>query len=290
MVLAVTGGHGEFGAAVLTHLKTLTDEPVVATVRAPGEPRRGGQDEGGGVAGVEYRPGDFADPETLARSLEGVDSVLVNATFFGADPSRREPLVRAAIGAAVEAGVGRIVLTSWPQPAAMPTVQDYAALEEAVRESGPQWTNLRMSVGLADALARDVVWGRKSGELVAPAAGAVVTPAALRELAEASAAVLVQPDFAAEVLELSGPDAIGWDELAALAGVSFRAVTDDEFIAYVSGTFQLPDPVARQLAALYADFRGPWASTPTSTLAELLGRPATPGIDAVHQRVSRFPS
>jgi NAD(P)H dehydrogenase (quinone) len=280
MTFAVTGGHGEFGAAVVDRLRALTDQPVVATVREPGR--------GESVSGVEYRPGDFDDPASLTASLADVETVLVNATFFGADPARRLPRVTAAIDAAVSAGVRRIVLTSWPQPASMPTVQDYRTLEETVRTAGPSWTIVRMSTGLADALARDVVWGRKTGELVAPAAGAVVTPAALTDLASAAAAVMVNRSD--DVVELTGPDRVGWDELAGLAGVPFRPVSDEEYVAYVTGTFQLPEPAARELTALYADFRGTWASTPTSTLADLLDHPVTSGLDAVQRRVDRFPA
>jgi NAD(P)H dehydrogenase (quinone) len=172
MTIAVTGGNGEFGRAVLDALSTRTQEPRVATVRDPGkaEPQ----------AGVEYRPGDFDNQNTLRASLADVDTVLLNATFFGAEPALREPRVSAAIRAAAEAGVGRIVLTSWLDldHAALPAVQDYRRLEAQLKTAGPAWTILRLGYGQAMALARDVVWGKAGGELVAPAAGAQVTPSA----------------------------------------------------------------------------------------------------------------
>jgi NAD(P)H dehydrogenase (quinone) len=200
--------------------------------------------------------------------------------------------VTAAIGAAADAGVGRIVLTSWPdlENAAMPTVQDYRRLEAAVKSAGPSWTVIRLGVGLGDAVARDVVWGRKAGELVAPAKDARVTPAAVTDLAEAAAAVLTRTGHEGEVLEMTGPDAIGWHDVAELAGVPFRAVPDDEYVAYLTETLNLPEAAARQLAALYADFRGPWASTPTTTVTDLIGHPALPGTEAVRRRVAKFPA
>jgi NAD(P)H dehydrogenase (quinone) len=284
MTIAVTGGNGEFGSAVVARLRNLTGRPVVATVRDVSTGRH--------LAGVDYRPGDFDDAETLRASLAGVDTVLLNATFFGADPARRLPRVTAAIGAAADAGVGRIVLTSWPdlENATMPAVQDYRRLEAAAKSAGPDWTIIRLSVGFGDAIARDVVWGRKAGELVAPAKDAWVTPAAITELAEAAAVVLTQAGQEGEVLEMTGPDAIGWHDVAELAGVPFRAVPAGEYVAYLTETFNLPETAARQLAALYADFRGPWASTPTATVAELIGRPALPGTEAVRRRVERFPA
>ena len=284
MTIAVTGGNGEFGSAVIARLRHLTDQPVVATVRDVSTGRR--------FAGVDYRPGDFDDPDSLRASLTGVDTVLLNATFFGPDPARRLPRVTAALGAAADAGVGRIVLTSWPdlENATMPAVQDYRRLEAAVKSAGPSWTVIRLSVGLGDAVARDVVWGRKAGELVAPAEDARVTPAAVTDLAEAAAAVLTQAGHEGEVVELTGPDAIGWHDVAKLAGVPFRAVSDEEYLAYLTETFTLPEASARQLGALYADFRGPWASTPTTTVTDLIGHPALPGIEAVQRRVAAFPA
>lgn len=284
MAIAVTGGNGEFGSAVIARLGNLTDQPVVATVRDMSKGRR--------LAGVDYRPGDFDDPESLRVSLTGVDTVLVNATFFGPDPTRRLPRVTAAIGAAADAGVGRIVLTSWPdlENATMPAVQDYHRLEAAAKGAGPSWTIIRLGVGLGDAVARDVVWGRKAGELVAPAKNARVTPAAVTDLAEAAAAVLAQAAHEGEILEMTGPDAIGWDELAQLAGVPFRALPDDEYVAHLTEVFSLPEAAARRLAALYADFRGPWASTPTTTVTDLIGHPALAATEAVRQRIAMFPA
>lgn len=237
-------------------------------------------------------PATSTTPESLRASLAGVDTVLVNATFFGPDPTRRLPRVTGAIDAAADAGVGRIVLTSWPdlENATMPTVQDYRQLEAAAKNAGPSWTIIRLGAGLSDAVARDVVWGRKAGELVAPAKDARVTPAAITDLAEAAAAVLTQAGHEGEVLEMTGPNAIGWDDLAKLAGVPFRAVPDDEYLAYLTETFSLPEAAARQLTALYADFRSPWASTPTTTVTDLIGHPALPGAEAVQRRVAMFPA
>jgi NAD(P)H dehydrogenase (quinone) len=283
MTIAVTGGNGEFGRAVLDALGGRTREPRVATVRDPGpaEP----------LAGVDYRPGDFDHPDTLRASLAGVDTVLVNATFFGAEPTRRERRVIAAIRAAAEADVGRIVLTSWPDldRAALPAVQDYRRLEAQVRAAGPAWTILRLGYGQAMALARDVVWGKAGGELVAPAAGAHVTPAATADLAEAAAAVLTESGHDGVVHELTGPDPITWDQLATLAGVRFRAVTDEAYRDYLT-RFSLPAAITQELIEMYADFRGDWASTPSPVLGNLIGHSPVPGLEAIGDAVARFPA
>jgi NAD(P)H dehydrogenase (quinone) len=282
MAIAVTGANGEFGRAVLESLRRRTDEPLIGTVREPAK--------SGPLPGVDYRPGNFDEPDALRASLAGVDSVLVNATFFGADPSLRLGRVAAAIRAAASAGVGRIVLTSWSdlERARHPGIQDYRELEALVQAAGPAWTILRLCYGLADAVARDVLWARSAGELVAPATGARVTPAAVDDLAEAAAVVLSQPGNERERYELTGPDAVTWDELAELAGVKFRAVDDDEYRHFVA-RFNLPAPVVEQLIDLYVDFRSGWSGEPTTTVENLIGRPPVKGIEAVARRVARFP-
>ncbi|MBL7491657.1 NAD(P)H-binding protein [Frankia sp. AgB1.9] len=283
MTIAVTGGNGEFGRAVLESLPARTSEPIVGTVRdlakvAP-------------VPGVDYRPGDFDDPAAFQAALRGVDVALINATFFGAEPARRLARVTAALRAAADAEVSRIVLTSWSDldNATVPAVRDYKDLEAAATSAGPAVTILRMASGLADALARDVVWGRAGGELVAPAGRAAATPAAIADLAEATAAVLTEPGHDSLVHELTGPDQVTWDQLAELAGVPFRAVNEDEYLDYLV-RFALPPTVTRQLLELFADFRGTWASAPTPTLAHLVGHAPTPGTEAVARRVARFPT
>jgi NAD(P)H dehydrogenase (quinone) len=283
MSIAVTGGNGEFGRTVLQALGKRTREPLVATVRDLASAQR--------IEGVDYRPGDFDRPDSLRASLSGVDAVLINATFFGADPSLRHRRVSSAISAAAEAGVGRIVLTSWPDldQATLPAVQDYKHLEALVTTAGPAWTILRLGYGLAVALARDVVWAKAAGELVAPAAGAKVTPADVTDLAEAAAVVLTQPGHDSVVHELSGPDSITWEQLAELAELPFRAVTDAAYRDYLA-RFNLPAEVAQALIDMYADFRSDWSSTPTVTLGELIGHAPVPGIEAVNRGVSRFPT
>jgi NAD(P)H dehydrogenase (quinone) len=280
MTIAVTGGNGEFGNAVLEALIIKTDEPIVATVRDQGQTHP--------LAGVEYRPGDFDQPDVFLGSLAGVDTLLINATFFGADPSRRLPRVSAAIQASADAGVDQVVLTSWPdlEHATLPAVQDYRQLEALVERVRPGATVLRLGYGLADAIARDIMWGQAEGELVAPAAGARVTPAAVSDLAEAAATTLTQGGHEAQTYELTGPDTVTWTDLAALAQVAFREVNNTEYRDYLNHK-QLPEAAADQLIELYTDFRGPWASAPTPTLEQLIGHPPVPGIEAIRRRVTR---
>lgn len=169
-------------------------------------------------------------------------------------------------------------------------VQDYVASEALVRSAGPKWTILRFGAGLADALARDVIWARRDGELVAPAAQATSVPAAARDLAEATARVATGARHENKLYELTGPRAIDWSDLASLASEAdatrrpYRAVTDAEYRDYLAG-LGLPENYVDGLFALYSAFRSGWNSRPDPTLARLLGRDPVDPIDAVRERL-----
>lgn len=287
MTLVITGANGEFGRTVLdTAIAAAPGERVVASVR---DPAKSGDLL---TRGVEVRAGSFDEPDRLRNTFAGADTVVVNATFFAATPELRGQRVASAIRAATDAGARRIVLTTWPDldNCDIPEVRDYVASEALVRSAGPQWTILRLGNGLADALARDVIWARRDGELVAPAAQATSVPAAVRDLAEATARVAVGSGHDGKLYELTGPRAIGWSDLAELASeadatpVPYRAVTDAEYRDYLAG-LGLQENYVEGLLALYSGFRSGWNSRPDSTLARLLGRDPVDGLDAVRDRL-----
>jgi NAD(P)H dehydrogenase (quinone) len=141
------------------------------------------------------------------------------------------------------------------------------------------WTVVRVGFGLPAALARDVLAARRDGVLTAPAADARLAVGAPEDQAEATARILAANGPGAGphdgvTYELTGPDAIGWAELAELAGpgIEYRPEPEAEFRARAVAR-GFPPPVADQLLALYACIRTGWAGTPTNDVAALLGRP-----------------
>ncbi len=288
MTIVITGANGEFGRGVIDAL-LMSDPslPLVASVR----------DVQKAVdlrdRGVQVRAGSFDEPEGLADAFSGATTVLVNATFFGAMPQLRGQRIASAIAAAHSAGAQRIVLTSWPdlEHTRLGLIQDYAASEELLKSTTDNWTILRFGYGLADAVARDVTWAIRDGELVAPAAGAHCAPAAVSDLAEASAAVILDAALAGKTLEISGPRSIDWRDLAELASqlsgrqIPYRELDDDGYRSWLLAS-GVPAALGDGLVDLYAEFRSGWAGKATSTLRDLLGHEPVDGLEAVRRRIA----
>jgi NAD(P)H dehydrogenase (quinone) len=284
-MIVITGGNGPFGRRVVNNL--LSRMPAGEFVVSVRDPAAAADLR---ARGVTVRHGDFDHPESLPAAFAGADTVLVNGTNYGTPPDTRGRQHAAAIRAARQAGARHIVVTSFPDPErnALPMAADAAGTESVLAQSAVQWTVLRMVYGMDQALARDVRWAEAAGELVAPAADARTTAATLAELAEATATVLTSDQHTNRTYELTGPDTIGWDDLAALAAtrtgkpIRYRPASDDEFRAFAVGLGfpNRPDAISG-LLDFYRAFRSGWASTPTNDLAHLLARPPTPSLEAV---------
>ncbi|MGI5242761.1 NAD(P)H-binding protein [Dactylosporangium sp. CA-139066] len=280
-MIIVTGANGPFGRLVA---ERLLGEDLAVSVRDVGKAAALRE------RGAAVRHGDFGRPETLPGAFAGADTILLNATYYGTPPEVRGAHLRAALGAAVAAGARRVVVTSWQDAEAstIPSVADFPATERAVRNLPVAWTVVRVGYGLAAALARDVIAARRDGVLTAPAGEARVAVGETAEQAEALARVVAERGGVHDgrTYDLTGPDTVGWADLAAMAGegVAYRPETDAGFRER-SIAAGFPPAVAEQLLALYASFRSGWAGTPTGDLEALLGRRPLAARDAVRNAI-----
>jgi uncharacterized protein YbjT (DUF2867 family) len=203
MTLAITGSTGHVGGMVATHMRDLKPLLLVRDVnRAPD--------------GYRTAETTYGDHDRTLVALEGVDVLfMVSASE---SPNRRDEH-RTFIRAAADAGVGHIVYTSFfgADPDAIFTLgRDHADAEEAIRESGMRFTFLR------DNFYSDLLpfFADGSGVIRGPAGDGTVAAVARADVADAAAAVLRQPGHHVDATyELSGPEALSLDEVAARAAV-----------------------------------------------------------------------
>jgi nucleoside-diphosphate-sugar epimerase len=114
MRVFVTGGTGFIGGHVVRRLRERGDE-VVAWVRSPEKAKALA------ALGAELRQGDLTDRAALADGMAGCDAVIHGAAIYevGIPKSRRPAMYEAnvagtenALGAALDAGIGRAVYVS----------------------------------------------------------------------------------------------------------------------------------------------------------------------------------
>ncbi|GAA3878476.1 NmrA family NAD(P)-binding protein [Streptomyces sedi] len=270
--------------------ETFTPRPTSPTRTAPGEiPAArvlltGGTGKTGRRiaallpgARVASRSGDPAfdwhRPATWPESVAGVDAVYLSYPEDVAAPGAAENLAAFA-SLAARTGVRRLVLLSGR---GMPWA---AASEQAVTESGLEWTVLRGSWFAQNFSEEFLVDEVRGGTFTLPVPPAAAEPFVdLDDLAEVAVAALTRPGHEGRVYELTGPRALTLAEAAeALSAATGRPVTHRHVApavyreALVAGG--LTEAHAELLTQLFVEvFDG--RNTPvTDDIPAVLGRPA----------------
>lgn len=133
---------------------------------------------------------------------------------------------RAFVDAAVEAGIGHLIYVSFigaGPTATFTLVRDHGATEEHIRASGLEFTFLRDNL-YADFLPSMV---GADGVISGPAGQGRAAVVAQDDIAEAATVVLTSADsHAGATYELTGPEALSFDEIAAtISTATGRTVT-----------------------------------------------------------------
>lgn len=196
------------------------------------------------VAGLEARqigPRGFRDEALLREALAGASVMLLVSASESAD---RVVEHAHAVHAAVDAGVGHVVYTSFlgaDPDATFTFAQDHYATEQLIRESGMAWTFLRNSQYL-DFVPRLV---GADGAIRGPAGEGRCAWVARDDVAAAAAAVLAAPgEHVGDTYDLTGPSAhtVAWaaEQLSAVTGrsISFKNET-------VQGAYESRFPLDR---------------------------------------------
>lgn len=276
MAIAITGATGQLGRLVVQKLKEKRQtSELVSIVRSPAK---------AADLGIVARPGDYDQPETLARALKGIDTlVLISSSELG----RRATQHRNVIEAAKTAGVRYIVYTSLlhADTSSLSLAAEHRDTESALQASGIPFTLLRngwytenYTAGAKGAVA--------AGMLIGSAEEGKIASASRADLADAAVATLTSTGHEGKVYELAGDESYTLFELAAeLSRQSGKAIPYTNLppadYAAALGKFGLPEAVANMLAdcdvaaskgALFDDSR---------QLSRLIGRPTATLAQAV---------
>lgn len=223
---------------------------------------------------------DWEDNSTWPSALEGITTVYI------ALPLTPVP-IHEFIRLAVAAGVQRMVALSGRGADTWDGFgQEMVDLEQAVRGSGVTWTVLRSS-NFAQNFDEDAfAEGISAGELALPVGGVPEAFVDVEDVADVAVALLTTDDWAGQVVEVSGPEAIPWHEaVAAISRTSGRAIrfTDvppGDYPALLAAQ-GLPEADVEALVTMFAEMRRGLLTEPADGIQEVLGRDPRPFADYV---------
>ena len=211
---------------------------------------------------------DWTDATTWDAALTDVTSVFVMAP----DGVAVSPEF---IRRAVDRGVMRLVLLSSKGIEVMGDERLLAA-EEAVRSAGVEWVIVRpdwFNQNFDEGVLREAVLG---GEVVLPLGDMKQAFNDAEDIAAVAAAALTQPGHAGHTYELSGPEALSFEEATAIVSeAAARPVrylgAPEDYVRVMTGFGQPREQVLRQVAAFEA-LRATGDTQLTDVVARVTGR------------------
>lgn len=275
--ILVTGASGKLGGRVIHHL--------LETFRVPASGIVAGSRDTAKLAalaakGVKTRTVDF-DDAALADSFAGIDRILIISTDRLDIPGIRLKQHTAAVGAAKDAGVGRIFYTSMPSAddSLVTFAPDHLGTEQAIKASGLAYTIFRngwymenLFMSLPNALA--------SGQWYSAAGAGKIAHIARDDIARAIAAGLAAPATDNVTYTLTGDTARTTEEIAAVASevtgkpLAVVHVSDEQLAQGMAGA-GVPAPFIPTLVSFDANTREGKIAMVTDDAAKLAGAPLT---------------
>jgi uncharacterized protein YbjT (DUF2867 family) len=276
VTIAVTGATGGIGSRVAKRLRARgADQRLVVRdlARVPAV---------GGLEAVTMGPRGYRDQTALTEALGGCDTLLL---VSAAEAEQRVVEHAHAIRAAVDAGVRRIVYTSFlgaSPDATFTFAQDHFSTERLIRESGMAWTFLRDSQ-YADFVPRLV---GEDGVIRGPAGEGRCAWVARDDVADVAAEVLLAADgrHDGQIYDLTGPEAhtVAWaaEQLSAVTGREIRFRNESVQGAYESRAFlDLPDWLADGYVTSYVAIGTGEMDVVSDAVERIAGHPPI-GLDA----------
>ncbi len=263
--IAITGVTGRVGGLVARQLAPLAEHDLTLLVRDPSRAPA--------LPGAEVRVAEYGNANAVAAALARADVVFMVSAHETADRVRNHVTF---IEAAARAGVSHIVYTSFvgaADSAGFILARDHGATEQAIRDSGLDYTFLRDNFYLESM----VEFGGENGVIRGPAGSGAAAAVARADVAESAVAVLRHPaDHQKTVYELTGREALSFEELArrasAATGRPFRYVEETMEEAFASRAhYGAPDWQVAAWVSTYTAIRDGELARVTDDVRKLTG-------------------
>lgn len=271
-MIAITGASGGLGRRVAELVLEQADPTqVLLLTRTPDRLKDLAR------RGARVEKASFKNPTGLKQVLVGVERLLLISTdAIGGRVDHH----RQAIASARHAGVWHVAYTSVAQPSSdNPALiaEEHAQTEQALRESGMDWTFLRNNL-YAEGLVPAVQQAAESGLWVTNAGEGRTAYVSREDCARAAAAVLLTDGHEREIYDITGPEALTQADVAAIAseitGAPIEVVLqDDAEYAVDLAAAGLPAPVIELIVSFGEAVRRGFLSKVTTDVQALTGQP-----------------
>lgn len=274
-MIIVTGASGRLGSRTIQAVldKGVPASTIGVSVRDPA------MVEGLAEKGVRVRAADFDDRESLEHAFEGADAVMIIST----PPPMDKRLKRhsTAVDAAHAAGAGRVVYTSVSKPVAnhpFGATESHRLTEEYIKNSGIDYTILRDNL-YAENTFHEVPGLMETGVLRWPNGKGRVAYVAIDDVAASAAAVLTGSGHENKIYDMTGPEALDYEEIAAALGdaigrdVILEIISDEQYREDCRAKGMPEDRIEGSLSSYVAVEEGYFAEV-TDHVRQLAGRPA----------------
>jgi uncharacterized protein YbjT (DUF2867 family) len=265
----VMGATGNVGGATLTALREAGLEAVAFVRNRDRAAEQLGADQ-------PVKVGDLADTQSVAAALQGIERVHLCS---GNDPGLREQQLN-ALEAIAASDVRRIVKISSSTVSTRPDSparvgRDHAAIEEALRATGREAVAIRPNVFMQSFLAQAPAVA--NGILPGPEGDPRVSFVDATDIGRVAATALVADEPPADLLEVTGPEALTWSDVAAaMSDVLARRISyqPTPSIVMADGMRALgrPEWLIEHLLELGALLSEPKAAEVTDTVTQITGR------------------
>jgi len=287
--VVITGATGGLGSDVIAQLRRLAPPSELGvSVRMPEKA------EALSAAGIRVRRGDFAEPASLDHAFDGARRVLLVSTRTAGNVRRfREQ--RNAIDAAIRSGVEHIFYTSIVQrPGSVFAIAaGHHDTEAYLASCGAAYTVLRNGQyieNLPTFLGASIF----TGDLALPPDGPTAWVSRI-DLAEGIARLLLMDVPPFESVSLTGPEALDFAAIAAIAGralgrnITRRTIQGRDFSAVLAG-HGMTQELAQSLASGFASRAAGELAEIDPALQLLLGRPLRRVADVLPELLARTTS
>lgn len=278
----ITGAAGQLGQLVVAELaRRAGPDSVTAIVRDPARAA------GLFPNGVTVRAGDYDQPETLAKALDGAERVLmISSNALGARVAQHHNVIEAA----KRAGVAHLAYTSvlHADRSRLGLAEEHRQTEALIADSGLAHTLLRNG-WYTENYTASIPPALQHGAFIGSAGQGRISSAARADYAEAAAIALLDDQAAQRVVyELAGDDAYTLTEFAAELSrqtgrtIPYVDLPEAEYRGALTGA-GLPGPLADLLADSDAAAGQGALYDADRAMSRLMGRPTTPFAQTVAQ-------